>query len=285
MVIRYDLSKNVLVTTKGHPLDREAFLAIFEDLAAHDPALTYTHVEQPAAAHMLMPEAAAPFPVIVFYDMPGLRFAPESLPSYEEPPAIMRRGFRALLDQGKPMVFLHHAIAGWPAWPAYSEVIGGRFRYRPGRHRDREHLDHGYRHDVTHKIQPTAVNHPLLKGLEHGFSVTDELYLYEVDDDGKQVLLRSDFDFAPTNLYSASHAVQGRMNCNDDWNPPRGSDAIAWVKAVGNSPIAYIQCGDGAHTYTNEAYRTLVGNAIAWALSPEAAIWAKANAQPIPEDL
>ena len=32
-----------------------------------------------------------------------------------------------LLTAGKGMVFLHHAIAGWPLWPEYGEVIGDAF--------------------------------------------------------------------------------------------------------------------------------------------------------------
>ena len=60
-----------------------------------------------------------PYDCLVFYDMPGITFEPGG-PSYPRAdPERFKTQFLALLNEGKGMVFLHHAIAGWPSWPEY----------------------------------------------------------------------------------------------------------------------------------------------------------------------
>ena len=70
------------------------------------------------------------YDAILLYDMPGLDFSSpvESRPEPVAPPPEFVEGIRALLDEGKGIVALHHAIAGWPA---YAEMPGGAFLYRP----------------------------------------------------------------------------------------------------------------------------------------------------------
>ena len=58
--------------------------------------------------------------------MPGIRFG-EGAPQFVPPTATFVENFTALLNEGKGMVFLHHAIAGWPAWEGYANTLGGRF--------------------------------------------------------------------------------------------------------------------------------------------------------------
>ena len=89
----------------------------------------------------------------------------------------------ALLEAGKGMVFLHHALAGWPLWPEYGEVIGGRFFYAPTASRGEPVLDSGYRHDVQHTVQVIDGAPPITAGIGATFSLTDELYLCEVFED------------------------------------------------------------------------------------------------------
>ena len=85
-----------------------------------------------------------------FYDMPGIRFRQGAAPEFIEPDEDYKRDFLALLEAGHGFVFLHHAIAGWPAWEDYAGVIGGRFLYMPGELRGRPRQDSGYRHQVAH---------------------------------------------------------------------------------------------------------------------------------------
>ncbi|MNG41504.1 hypothetical protein D3C84_1307250 [compost metagenome] len=47
------------------------------------------------------------------------------------------------------------------------------------------------------------------------------------------------------------------------------------MKNYRNSPIVYLQFGDGPATYQNESFRRILANAIRWACSPEAREWAR----------
>lgn len=266
-VVRYNEPLNVLVAAKGHPYLRDPFMAVFDDL----PGVACTLVEQPAAARLMNPEGMAGFDALVLYDMPGLDFAADPSPGHVEPDDAFRRGFEALLTQGKGVVALHHALAGWPAWPQYAEWLGGRFLYRPGELRGQPRLDSGYRHDVAYDAVVVA-EHPVLKGVPPRFSLTDELYLAEVFEDAVTPLLRSDHAFIREGFFSAAHAVAGRMYDNEGWEHPPGSNLIGWTKRAINSPLVYLQPGDGPPTYGDPNYRRLVENAIRWVASPEATV-------------
>ncbi len=266
---------NILLITKGHPFDREAFFSMFDA----DPELSWTHVEQPAAQVFFDPELAAPYDAFVLYDMPGIEFHPEPgrAPDFVPPPPKMVSGFRRLLDGGKGLVFLHHALAGWPAWPEYADVLGGRFLYLPGEVRGRRCLDSGYRHNVTYRVR-TVADHPVLEGIPCQFEITDELYLAEMFEDEVTPLLRADHTFCAENFHSAARAVvDNEMYSNRDWPHPPGSNLIAWVKSAGASPIVYLQPGDGPSAYENPHYRRLLGNAIRWVASAEAREWARSR--------
>ena len=99
-----------------------------------------------------------------------------------DPPDPFKRGFLELLEHGHGFVFLHHAIAGWPAWSTYAEVLGGRFLYSPAQVRGAQKLDSGYRHGVTHTVSVVG-SHPVTAGIPESFEITDELYLFEVAPD------------------------------------------------------------------------------------------------------
>lgn len=268
---------NILLITKGHPFERDAFFAMFDA----DPGISWTHVEQPAAQVFFNPELAAPYDALVCYDMPGLRFHDEvgRGPDLIDPPPAMVEGFRRLLDEGKGFVFLHHALAGWPSWAEYAEVMGGRFLYLPAEVRGRRCLDSGYRHDVTYRAH-TVTEHPVLEGLPPHFDMTDELYLAEIFEEDVVPLLRADHTFSAENFHSAARAVvQKEMYSNEDWPHPPGSDLIAWAKHAGASPIVYLQPGDGPSAYENPHFRKLLGNAIRWVASAEGKAWAKARSE------
>lgn len=269
-IINYQGALSVLVSTKGHPYQRDAFFELFESFAG----IAHTAVEQPASQHFLAPAAAAEWDVLCFYDMPGIDFSTQP-PGFVEPSAAMRDGLLALLEAGKGMLFLHHALAGWPLWPEYGEIVGGRFFYAPAECRGEAVLDSGYRHDQQHTVRVLAPEHPVCAGVDARFSLTDELYLAHAFDDTIVPLLSSDYDFRRENFYSAHHAVSGRMYCNDDWPHPPGTRLVGWVKRYRNSPIVYLQPGDGPATYADPNYRRLVENALRWLASDQAHAWAR----------
>ena len=270
-VVRYGQALNVLVVAKGHPYERDAFMAMFDTL----PGIACSLVEQPVAQGLMNPGGMRGFDALVLYDMPGLDFAAPDPPGYVEPDPAFKADFLALLDDGMGVVALHHAIAGWPAWPEYAELLGGRFLYRPGALRGVERPDSGYRHDVTHEVRVLDANHRVVAGLPSSFGLTDELYLGEVFEDSVTPLLASDATFTYDAFYSAAQAVAGRMFSNEGWAHPDGSNLVGWTKRARRSPLVYLQPGDGPATYANIYYRRLIENAIRWVASPEALAWAK----------
>ena len=90
--------------------------------------------------------------------------------------------------------------------------------------------------------------------------------------------MRSRHEFVDENFYSSNLAVRGQRNERGDWMHPPGSNLVAWVKNAGNSPLAYVQFGDGPQTYADDNYRTVIDNAIRWAASAEAHDWARERA-------
>jgi uncharacterized protein len=260
---------NILVVTKGHPFDFNGFFGMLDAIGGAEPGLCWTHVEQPAAQLFLNPENAAPYDAILFYDMPGYRFkVPDGVDVIEPSPALVR-GFNALLAQGKGLVFLHHALASWAAWPDYGEAIGGRFLYQPSTVRGVRKPDSGYRHEVEYIAQVVA-DHPVTTGVDLTFDIKDELYLAEIFEESVTPLVRARHDFTAENFYSADAAVHGRMFSNEGWSHAPGSNLVGWTKRSGNAPVVYLQFGDGPSAYENQNVRKLIGNALHWVASPEA---------------
>ncbi len=251
---------NILVVTKGHPFEREPFFEVFDSM----PAVNWTHVEQPAAQALFNVKQAAAYDAFVMYDMPGIGFRGDGPPDFAVPSEDYKQGLLELVEEGHGFVFLHHAVAGWPTWDEYAEILGGRFLYMPGRLRGRNLPDSGYRHGVEHTVRVVG-EHPVTAGIAPSFSITDELYLFEVFEDSVQPLLASDYEFTRDNFYSAAKAVaEGKMFDNEGWEHEPGSNLIGWAHERGKSRIVYLQCGDDPVAYASAEFRQLIKNAIGW---------------------
>lgn len=249
-------ARQILTVTKGHAYDRNAFSEMLESL----PGLECTQVEQPAAQrHFADPEPDR-WDAYLMYDMPGYRFkANHSPPDLLEPPEVFRSDFMRLVDRGHGFVFMHHALAAWPTWPEYGSVIGGRFRFV----RDVEHPDSGYRHAVEQRIS-VIDDHPIVAGIEGGFTITDEVYLADVDTDVIIPLLVTDAELTDRTVWSTWNAVLGKRDTNDGWKHPKGSQVVAWVREHPRSRIVYFQFGDSPTAFANPAFRRLLANALHW---------------------
>lgn len=271
-VIGYHAADRLLTIGRGHPYPREDFFQLTADLEGFDVC----HVEQPVAQRLIGVQTAAEFSAMLCYDMPGVDFTAQDAPRAIAPDAAFVANFHAMLEAGIGMVFMHHALAAWPAWPGYAEIVGGRFHYRSATLRDVEWPDSGYRHAVTHRVRPIA-RHPVTEGLPDVFEMTDELYLCPVFEEDVVPLLASDYDFRPENFYSAAQAVAGHMHSRSGWTHPAGSSLVGWATHAGNSPIVYLQGGDDASAMANPHFRRLVHNAIRWVSTPQARAWAHAR--------
>ena len=268
--INYSASRQLLVTARGHPYERDAFAGLFDGLED----FSWSLVEQPAAQYLINPRLGAHVAAWVCYDMPGVDFTADDAPGLVEPDSDFQQGLLSLLEAGMGVVFLHHSIAAWPAWAEYATIVGGRFHYRPAELRGQAWPDSGYRHKVTHRIRVLA-EHPVTAGLPAAFEMTDELYLCPIFVEEVEPLLSSDYRFEDDNFYSAKRAVEGEMYSREGWRHPPGSNLVGWLKHYRNSPIVYIQGGDDAEAYANEHFRALVHNAVRWVASAEAHRWAR----------
>ena len=252
------MSISVQVVTGGHPFDAEHFFQIFD---------AFENIEWTKS---LTPSFGSD--VVVFYDMPGLRFTganpPVELPFPSDEVIAV---FQQLQAAGTGMVFMHHAVASWPAWEGFAEMVGARFHYQPANLRGISYPDSGYLFDVQHRVRVLDPDHPICAGLPESFDIIDELYCFPVFEDSVTPILRTDFAVDDASLfYSADLAIRGQRNSNEGWTHPPGSDLVGWVKKVGNSPLAYLQFGDGPITYADPNFRLVLSNAIGWAASDEA---------------
>jgi len=254
------VSVHALVLTGGHPFDRPTFHELLDAL----PDVTWEHVEQPAALDRLAPgEVGAD--VILSYDMPGIRFRAGDLPEITPPPPDVVDGYTALLDEGQPFVFLHHAICSWPAWPEFAEIVGGRYHYVPAELRGEPWPDSGYRHDVDQTLTVVEPDHPVCAGLPERFELNDETYVCPIFADDITPLIVTDAPLTEDDHWSTLLAITGRRDDREGWHHPPGIPYAAWVKTARQSPVAYLQPGDGPSAFGNPHYRRLVANAVHWA--------------------
>ena len=268
----------ILIVTGGHPFETEPFFSVFDDMHIDGISVQWDHVAHPEAQRVLNVADTANYDALVMYDMPGITFTGGNPPAeFTAPSEAFQRGYLELLDAGRGLVFLHHAIASWPAWPEFSTIVGGRFLYQPGEVDGQAWPDSGYVFDVTHTVEVLEPEHPICAGLEPSFDIIDELYLFPVLEDQIVPLMRSRFKFVDTNFSSADLAIRGVRDSRDGWNHPAGSDLVAWVKHARNSPLAYIQFADGPVTYADANYRRVLANAVSWAASDKAHEWARAR--------
>jgi hypothetical protein len=250
----------VLLVTKGHPFARDAFHAMLDAI----PDCAVTAVEHPAAEVFFSPALATPYDAIVLYDMPGIDFAQRDPLGFVPPPEALKRGWRALLASGKGIVFLHHAIAAWPAWPEYGDWTGARFLYAPGEARGKPTADSGYRHRREAPRHARRSQAPGVRG--HRGRLRDQVMsstcarCSRTRDAACAQLAR----VRAENFYSSAQAIEAARCSATRVDPPRGSDLAAWSQRSGRSQTATILGGDGPAAYENAGLRRLLENTIRW---------------------
>ncbi|MGC8667289.1 MAG: ThuA domain-containing protein [Chthonomonadales bacterium] len=209
----------VLIVTGGHDFEREAFFDIFRAM----PGVSFREVAHPASDALFKLQAARSYDVLLLYDMwPSL--------SQQAQGDLLR-----LLRQGKGVVALHHCLAGYPDWPEYQRILGGRYFQKP-------HTENGvtlppsnYRHGVAFQVHVVDPKHPVTRGLKD-FDIVDETY------HGLAV------DAEVTPLLTTSE--------------PSSSPVIAWTHRYGASQVVTIALGHDHTAYLNPAFRTLLRQAI-----------------------
>ena len=267
---------NVLVVSKGHDYNHDAFLAMFTDM----DGITETLVQQPAAQVLLRPENVAAYDAVLFYDMsgiPGMGLLHDGANDSGIPSDSYRASIEALVANGTGLVLLNHATVCWPLWPLWRQISGSSFMLQGGELDGETVPGSGYRGGHGPYPNPTLrlvpqCTHPVLAGLEDGFEITDEIYLKTAAFESRvEPLLRGEFDFTCENFTPPPLAPPDEQA---SWRHPPGSNLVVWANRAAASPIVASDVGDSPAAFANPGFRRLLGNALRWVSSAAARAWA-----------
>jgi uncharacterized protein len=160
-----------------------------------------------------------------------------------------------MLDAGQGFVFLHHAMSAWPSWPAYADIIGGRFHCTPAELHGKLRPDSGYHFDVTHHVRLAEPDHPICRGVQDGFELTDRRYLAPILEEGLTPIMRTDAPMTDDHFYSAALAVKKRYGDRTGWHHLPTSPVLGWVKTAGDASPAAHQRAQMSHAEHQAAAR------------------------------
>jgi uncharacterized protein len=211
--------EKILVITGGHDFE-PSFYQVFDSFEH----VQYDTISQPDFNKKLCSGVADPYDALVFYDM------------WQDISEAEKTAFRALLERGKGMVFLHHSLVSYQHWDEFEKIIGGKYIEKDF-YSDPAMQGSTYAEDITLAIKVVDNHHPVTKNVAD-FTIYDEGYQD----------IRINPDIHP--LLSASH--------------PDCASTVAWTNRYGNSKIVYLLLGHGHQAHENENYRKLVCNAIRW---------------------
>ena len=272
---------NVLIVSKGHPYDHDAFLAMFDK----DSDIETTLVEQPAAQVILRPENVSRYDAVLFYDMsgiPDIGLRHDDATDKGQPTEDYRRSIQALIESGTGLVLLNHGTVSWPNWPVWREIHGSSFLLSAGEVFGDQVPGSGYRGghgphpNPTFKLFPVDLDHPVVAGLAEGFEITDEIYIKSPNFESRVVpLMRSNYDYVSSNFTAPPLAPSEER---DNWHHPPGSDLVVWANAARNSPVVASDLGDSPEAFSNPGFRRLLRNSLHWVASDEARSWASGQA-------
>jgi len=258
------MTGRLLAITGGHRFDLDALRAMLDGVC-EALGWAWAHATQPGAQQWLRPEHAGTWDAIVLYDIPGLALARGAEPETSEASPATRSALLELLAAGQGIVAVHHALAGWPTWDAWADVLGGRFLYAPGVLHGVDVPASGYRMD-RYRVDVAAPEHPVCAGVEP-FEVDDELYLCPVFEDRVTPLLSTAAAIGANSMIDTYREV--RFGERVTAAPQVASQLLGWARQHGPSRIVYVLPGHGPSTMQNPQYRLLLANACAWVAGGE----------------
>lgn len=185
------------------------------------------------------PEILSRFDAVVFNNVSGDVFTPQQ-----------REAFKQWLENGGGFVGLHAAgdnsHAGWPWYQ--DQVIGARFT----------------QHTMKPQFQKATVHtedstHPAASGLPESWQRTEEWYSFEKSPRGKGygVLVTVDEKtYTPEGMFGKDLRM--------------GDHPMVWWHCQGKGRVLYSAFGHQAEAYAEPENRTLLTNAVTWALDRNA---------------
>lgn len=219
IIFSYNLNAQpvkVMLVTGGHSFDTVHFLAMFDSMNG----IEYSHYNQPEANSLIAEGKTGNFDVLVFYDM------------WKDLSETEKEAYLNLTRQGKPFLFLHHALVSYQHWPEFENLLGGRYVENPSLNETRQST---YVHDVWINIEIIDTSHPVTEGMDD-FRIFDEVYGNYKVLQGVKPLLKTDH--------------------------PKSTSVIGWENRFNASSIIYLQPGHDKNTYESEDYRRLIEQAI-----------------------
>ncbi len=216
-----DHAIDVAVVTGGHDFDEPPFLAMFEGLEG----IRCAHLPQKEGSEFLEDIAAWPYDVILLYNMS--RGISEK----------RQANLLALLNRGVGLVMVHHAIANYPDWPEYGNLIGATYYLEETTGSGAPHPRSEYTHDTEVRVKVEDPQHPVTRGVSD-FVAVDEVYRKWDCHPGNHLLLSTD--------------------------NPESNRELAWIREEGNRRVCCIQPGHGPSIFSDANYRRLIEQAIRW---------------------
>lgn len=212
---------SALVFTGGKKFERESFLTLFNSI----PDITFKENYIPDGHVNFNDSKLNSYDVLVFYNVS------------QEISEAQKNAFLNLLKQGKPILFLHHALVCYQDWPTYETIIGGKYYHAKKGKDSLSVIPSTYKHDEHIPVHIVNKAHPVTKNMTD-FIILDEVY--------------NKFKTQPniTPLLTTTH--------------PDSESVIAWTHTYKKSPIVFIQLGHDHQAYEDKNYRTLIHNAILW---------------------
>ncbi len=211
----------VLLVTGGHAFEKEPFFKMFKD----NPDISYKAVEHPKAHALLTAEAAKDWDVLVMYDF-NQKISDEA-----------KADFVARLQDGKGLVALHHAIATYPDWPEYWNIIGAHYYLAATNINGVAKARSAYKHGVDFKIHIADPRHPVTRGVKD-FDIHDETYKwFDVFEDCHPLLTTDE---------------------------PESNKVVGWAKTYKGTRVVLVQLGHDHFAYENPSYERIVRQAIRW---------------------
>lgn len=216
----------LLIVTGGHPFDSPEFYSAFDSM----PNIIYDHLEVSDPQRIDIRGMKRHYDVVLFFDME---------------PGIMTPQWRALLNLGKGLVFLHHSLGSFPETPSYAEIVGGHGNFFQTRFPNVPNSSYFLNENQHFAIVDRT--HPITCGM-NDFDMVDEAYDNLHVDPAAHVLLKSDF--------------------------PKLSPAVSWVWKYHNKRVFYLQPGHGSlwlpenhgpTPYQNASFLRLLNRGLLWA--------------------
>lgn len=146
------------------------------------------------------------------------------------PDPELRNGMFEFVESGNGLLLVHPAIwYNWSDWPEYNrDLVGGG---------SRSHPPFG-----DFEVTVTDPDHPVMKNVPERFTIKDELYRFERDENGSDI-----------------HVLAVGIEAETGEEYP-----VAWTVDYGEGRIVNITLGHDGEAHEHEAYITMLQNSIEW---------------------